>query len=225
MTEPITHDPDAQLRQPPTASPPRWMRVRDVACVLFFAVFWLAPILSEGVVREPLHGWLPENCHDQYRIACLFPDQHEFALEFYVQGVADDGKWFTLRDEEYTPMRPFGYYNRNWALLHSFNNRAVRLHWLRRQPRTPEILEQIEAAQEEAEEYRVPAEELTDWYRERHASLHPEAPGLMGVRVLAAWHPVGSEIATPAGHWLRQAVEDIPRDRILVVLMRGFEAK
>jgi hypothetical protein len=106
--------------------------------------------------------------------------------------------------------------------MHGFYYRAAQQYWLQQQPKTPETDALIEEAQREADAYKEPAEELTSWYRERYAARHPEAPKLAGVRVLAAWHPVGSEIATPAGHWQRQRVEDIPRERLFVIVQRGF---
>jgi hypothetical protein len=200
----------------------RFMRRRDLAIVVVFSIFWLAPLLYEGVVRAPLHAWMPEGCYDMYRSTCLFLDESEHKLEFYVQGAARDGEWMTLRDADYTPMQPFGYVNRNWALLHSVNNVMLEQFWLDQQPRTDENRQRFEEQERALERRRPPARELAAWYRRKYQAKHPDRPRLASVRFLAVWHPVGSEIATPPGHWTRSEVEDIPKERISVIFQRHF---
>lgn len=207
---------------PENATPTRWMRRRDLVIALVFVVFWLAPVLYEGTVRSPLHAWLPDGCHDQYRTTCLFTSEPTHKLEFYVQGSVRGGRWITLKDSEYTPMQPFGYVNRNWALMHSLNNIVLEQHWLDAQPRTDENREDLAEQERALELRRPPGRELAAWYRARYSGKHPEAPALSDVRFLAVWHPVGSEIATPAGHWRRSEVEDIPEERVSVIFLRKF---
>ena len=200
-----------------------WMRTRDLIFAVGFLVFWIAPVLYEGVARQPLHAWLPAHFHDQYRITCLFTREHQFKLEFYVQAAARDGVWFTLPDEEYTPMQPFGYVNRNWAMMFGINNVALREHQLSLQPpRTPEEMAALEREQRTLDERKAPAIELASWYRSRYEAKHPGEPKLASVRFLSVWHPVGSEIASPVGNWRRSPVEDIPRERVNVIFQRHF---
>jgi hypothetical protein len=107
--------------------------------------------------------------------------------------------------------------------MYNLNDVAIREHQLASDPpQGPEATERHEQERRALEARKPPARELASWYRDRHQAKHPAAPTLASVRFLAIWHPVGSEIATPDGHWRRRPVEEIPKDRVSVIFRRNF---
>ena len=106
--------------------------------------------------------------------------------------------------------------------MYGINDFALREYRLKQQTRTPENAQALAREQRAIEAGKPLSRELATWYRRHYEANHPDRPKLASVRFLAIWHPVGSEIATPDGHWRRRRVEDIPEDRVSVIFRRNF---
>jgi hypothetical protein len=160
-------------------------------------VAWQKRILPKNELTnrvEPITWYdvvaLPREITHLHNASCLFTEVVTRWQTNHVQGSTDGRRWFTLRDEFYSPMKPFGH-----------------------RARIDRPLSDIGAYIKRSSVYRDQAEQICNWYRNRYAKLNPDAPPLAAVRLIAISYTVGEPaLAEPAGHWIKHLPEDV-KDR------------
>jgi hypothetical protein len=137
---------------------------------------------------------LPREVTHLHNASCLFTRSVSNWSTHHVQGTTDNKRWFTLRDELYSPMKPFGH-----------------------RARVDRFLADIGGRYGKHRHYQRQANEMCQWYRDQHAQLNPLAPPLVAVRLVRITHLVGEQsLAEPEGYWVKQIPEQTPEKRVHV---------
>ncbi|MCG8586893.1 MAG: hypothetical protein MI757_19490, partial [Pirellulales bacterium] len=199
----------------PTSQPKvvRWWR--DYPLLIFFVVVWVLPLGWRGVVRnghpqglrdrlphEVAHRinqrvdlpsslesviQLPREVNHLHNASCLYEKSPKSWWTYHVQGTVNGRIWFTLADDQYSPLVNFG-----------------------RRARVDRLLTDVGAWSRKHTRYRRLGDEVCRWYRDRYSTLHPHATPLSMVRIVGIRYEVGeSHIATPKGRWQKREPEDV----------------
>lgn len=144
-------------------------------------------------------GNLPSELTHLHNASCLFTNSVRNWSTNHVQGSHDGRRWFTLRDEQYSPMKPFGH-----------------------RARVDRMLSDI-GAYKRYRSKQIQADEMCQWYRWRYSQLNPTAEPLVAVRLVGVLYKVGDPyIATPEGRWVKRIPEDVPDRKPYIIYTKRF---
>ena len=138
---------------------------------------------------------LPREITHLHNASCLFTRSVNNWSTNHLQGSFDGQRWFTLRDEQYSPAKPFGH-----------------------RARVDRMLSDIGAWRKRSSVYRRQADEFCDWYRNQYAKLNPTSEPLKAVRLVGILYRVGDPyIAEPRGRWVKRIPEEVDDRRPYVI--------
>jgi hypothetical protein len=134
------------------------VRVRDVALLSFFTLFWLAPVVYHGLNGGTLTGGIPVAIFQFTNVTCLFAHStFDWPVEYIEAQTGPGLPWIELPEPDYFRMEVFGHQTR----LRQLAQRAL-----------PPLA----------------FHEAAGWVRARYAELHPGAPPLFVVRFVVTTH-------------------------------------
>ena len=143
---------------------------------------------------------LPREVTHLHNASCLFTKRVSRWASNHVQGTIDGKRWFTLRDDLYSPAKPFGH-----------------------RARVDRFLSDIGAWKRRSSVYVRQADEMCEWYRNHYTKTNPFAPPLVAVRLVNVNYIVGDPvIAEPEGRWIKRIPEHLPNKPVQVIHVKQF---
>lgn len=170
----------------------------DYLLFLAFMVVWILPLLWAGTVFKPI-PFAGKYLNDQIITACLFTNRVSHWTTYYIQVQSDvNPEWVSVAVRDYFPMQPFGYMSR----MHVMVSRSVNA-------RRGMLLRQ----------------RMAEFIKVRYEELDPRGAEPVSVRFVVIFTPVGEELASQTGHWVKPPLDTISRNQWRVLSTHFFDGR